>query len=38
MLLPVIVPRHAERRAEVKHELERAGFDGGAAFEASNRR
>jgi 3-deoxy-D-manno-octulosonic-acid transferase len=25
--LPVIVPRHAERRAEVKHDLERAGFD-----------
>jgi len=25
--LPVIVPRHAERRAEVKTELERAGFD-----------
>lgn len=24
--LPVIVPRQAERRAEVKHELERAGF------------
>lgn len=24
--LPVIVPRHAERRAEVKQELERAGF------------
>lgn len=24
--LPVIVPRHAERRAEVKSELERAGF------------
>lgn len=24
--LPVIVPRHAERRAEVKTELERAGF------------
>jgi 3-deoxy-D-manno-octulosonic-acid transferase len=25
--LPVIVPRHAERREEVKAELERAGFD-----------
>jgi len=25
--LPVIVPRHAERRVEVKHDLERAGFD-----------
>ena len=25
--LPVIVPRHAERRAEVKGELERAGFE-----------
>ncbi len=25
--LPVIVPRHAERRDEVKTELERAGFD-----------
>jgi 3-deoxy-D-manno-octulosonic-acid transferase len=25
--LPVIVPRHAERRAEVKAELERAGFE-----------
>ena len=25
-LLPVIVPRHAERRAEVRQELERAGF------------
>jgi 3-deoxy-D-manno-octulosonic-acid transferase len=25
--LPVIVPRHAERREEVKGELERAGFD-----------
>lgn len=25
--LPVIVPRHAERREEVKTELERAGFD-----------
>jgi 3-deoxy-D-manno-octulosonic-acid transferase len=24
--LPVIVPRHAERRAEVKNDLERAGF------------
>jgi 3-deoxy-D-manno-octulosonic-acid transferase len=24
--LPVIVPRHAERRAEVKHDLEAAGF------------
>jgi 3-deoxy-D-manno-octulosonic-acid transferase len=24
--LPVVVPRHAERRAEVKNELERAGF------------
>jgi 3-deoxy-D-manno-octulosonic-acid transferase len=25
--LPVIVPRHAERRAEVKQDLERAGFE-----------
>ena len=25
--LPVIVPRHAERRGEVKAELERAGFE-----------
>lgn len=25
--LPVIVPRHAERRAEVKADLEKAGFD-----------
>jgi len=25
--LPVIVPRHAERRAAVKHDLERAGFE-----------
>jgi 3-deoxy-D-manno-octulosonic-acid transferase len=25
--LPLMVPRHAERRAEVKNDLERAGFD-----------
>jgi len=25
--LPVVVPRHAERRTEVKNELERAGFE-----------
>lgn len=25
--LPVVVPRHAERRMEVKHALERAGFE-----------
>ncbi len=35
-VLPVIVPRHAERRAEVKQEIERAGFSVALRSEASS--